>query len=53
MEKSRKKLNHPSFLRFGAGAGLQGVTRESTGRGMMCETEDWVLARGVPALRFS
>lgn len=53
MKKSRKNLNHPGFLGFGVGAGLQGVTRESVGGGMMCEVEDWVLARGVPALKFS
>lgn len=53
MKKFRKNLNHPGFLRSGAAAGLQAMTRESVGGGMMCEVEDWVLAKGVPALRFS
>lgn len=53
MKKSRKNLNHAGFLRFVAAAGLQAMTRESVGGGMMCEVEDWILQKGVPALRFS
>ena len=32
MKRSRKNLNDPGLLRFGAGAGLQGVTKGERGR---------------------